>query len=280
MTTMKQSGCTKEDKYRNLLGELRSLGKAVVAFSGGLDSTFLLYAARQALDDGVLAVTMSTAYMPEAELEEAVRTAKVLHAAHRVVEVPFPEVLRANPPDRCYLCKRILFTLLAEVASDAKAGHVLDGTNLDDLGDHRPGLKAIGELGVRSPLLSAGLTKQDIRDLSRDHGLAGWNHPAGACLLTRLPHGVPVEEAELRRIDQAERYLQGLGFAAVRLRSHGDVARIEVPRERVGDVVEADRLHGIDARLKALGYRHVAVDLAGYRMGSLNDNPAETANKR
>ena len=261
---------TKDDKYRNLLDGLRSMQRAVVAFSGGLDSTFLLHAARQALGDGVLAVTISTPYMAQAEIEEAVSAAQAMQAAHRVLDVPFPELLRDNPPERCYLCKKALFTLLGQAAAAENIEHVLDGTNLDDLDDYRPGLKALGELGVKSPLLTAGLTKKDIRDLSREQSLPSWNKPAAACLLSRIPHGTRIEDLELRRIDQAEQFLKELGFAAVRLRSHGELARIEVPREQVADLIEADRRCGIDARLKTLGYRHVAVDLAGYRMGSLN----------
>lgn len=270
---MMSSAQAKDQKYQNLLRELRAMGKAVVAFSGGLDSAFLLQAARQALKDGVLAVTCVTSYMPASEIEDARRTAQAMQARHLLLEAPFPEAMRANPPDRCYRCKRSLFTRLAEVAGSEHIAHVLDGTNLDDLDDYRPGLRALGELGVKSPLLTAGLTKQDIRELSRERGLA-WDKPAGACLLSRIPHGTRIEDAELRRIDLAEDFLKGLGFAAVRLRSHGELARIEVPREQVAAVIEVDRQHGIEARLKALGYRYVAVDLAGYRMGSLNVNAA------
>lgn len=259
-----------DEKYRNLLGALRSMKKAVVAFSGGLDSTFLLHAARQAMGDGVLAITLATPYMPKAEIGEAVNTAQATGVRHLLLEIPFPEVIRTNPPDRCYLCKKTLFTLILDVAASENIANVLDGTNLDDLGDHRPGMRALSELDIKSPLLAAELTKQDIRDLSREHGLATWDKPASACLLSRIPHGTVIEEAELRRIDEAEHFLKGLGFAAVRLRSHGDLARIEVPRERVAEVVEADRKHAIVARLKGLGYQYVAVDLAGYRMGSLN----------
>jgi len=265
---------TSGEKYQDLLDSLRSMGKAVVAFSGGLDSTFLLHAARQALGGNVLAVTIVTPYMPEAEIEEAVHAAKAMQARHLLLTAAIPEAILNNPPERCYLCKRSLFTMMMETAAREGIGHVLDGTNLDDLGDYRPGLKALGELGVASPLLAAGLGKQEIRDLCREHGLSVWDKPAGACLLTRLPHGRPVEEDELRRIDRAERFLKEIGFTAVRIRSHGDVARIEVPREMVAEVVEADKRHGIDANLKALGYRHVAVDLAGYRTGSLNEKIA------
>ncbi len=270
---------TQNKKYRNLLRELHSLGRAVVAFSGGLDSTFLLHAARQALADDVLAVTLVTSYMPATEIEEAKSTARAMHIRHLLLEAPFPEAIRTNPPERCYLCKHSLFTRLTEAAAAEKIAHVLDGTNMDDLDDHRPGMKALGELGVKSPLLAKGLTKQDIRDLSREQGLLAWDKPAGACLLSRLPHGRRVEDAELRRIDRAEGFLKELGFAAVRLRSHGELARIEVPRERVAEVIEADRRHWIDAHLKALGYQFVAVDLAGYRRGSLNENTARAGKK-
>jgi len=261
---------TLEEKYQELLAGLGAMGKAVVAFSGGLDSTFLLHAARQALGDGVLAVTMATPYMPEAETGEAQETAKAMGVRHLLLPVPFPEVIRTNPPDRCYLCKKTLFTLILDAAASEDIANVLDGTNLDDLDDHRPGMKALSELGIKSPLLAAGLAKKDIRDLSRRHGLPAWDKPAAACLLSRIPHGTVIEVSELRRIDEAEHYLKQLGFAAVRLRSHGDLARIEVPRERVAEVIEADLKHGIVSRLQGLGYRYVTVDLTGYRMGSLN----------
>jgi uncharacterized protein len=271
---MQTAALTPDEKYRTLLRELRSMGKAVVAFSGGLDSTFLLHAAGKALAGDVLAVTLVTSYMVAAEIEEAKSLARAMSLRHLLLKAPFPEALRTNPPERCYLCKHSLFTRLAAVAASENIAHILDGTNVDDLDDHRPGMKALGELGVESPLLAAGLTKQEIRELSRKQGLA-WDKPAGACLLSRLPHGSRVVEAELRRIDEAEGFLRELGFGAVRLRSHGELARIEVPRERVAELVAADRLHGIDARLKALGYRYVAVELAGYSRGSLNENTAK-----
>lgn len=261
----------RELKYRNLLDALRSLGRVAVAFSGGLDSALLLHAARQALGDEVLAATVATTYMPQDELLEAEVLARTMGARHLFENVGFPEVIRDNPPDRCLLCKRVLFGKLLEMALREGVVHLLDGTNLDDLNDHRPGLAALRELGVKSPLLDGGLAKADIREISRDHGLPTWNKPAGACLLTRIPHGVRVEEAELRRIDRAERFLKVLGFAAVRVRSHGDLARIEAPRDRLAELVAADRKHGIEVELKRLGYRHVTLDLAGYRMGSLNE---------
>ncbi|MFP5259873.1 MAG: ATP-dependent sacrificial sulfur transferase LarE [Acidobacteriota bacterium] len=262
-------------KYRSLLASLADRKQAVLAFSGGVDSSFLLHAAGQALGQGLLAVTLDTPYAPRAEIEAAKAMARSLGLRHRVLPVPIPEAIGDNPPERCYLCKKTLFRLLLDLAAGEGIACVLDGTNLDDLGDYRPGRRALIELGIESPLLEAGLTKADIRALSREQGLPTWDTPAGACLLTRIPHGVRVTETELARVDAAETWLRNIGFPAVRLRSHGELARIEVPREQVAALVAADRRHGIVARLTALGYRHVAVDLAGYRMGSLNEKTAE-----
>lgn len=259
------------DRYARLLDSLRAMERVLTAFSGGVDSALLLRAAHEALPGGVLAVTFATPYTPRDEVEEALAMARELGVEHRVVELPVPDELRDNPPERCYICKRLLFGRLIDMAKAAGIGHVLDGSNLDDLSDHRPGRKAIEELGVESPLLDAGMTKRDIRGLSRELGLPTWNRPAGACLLTRLPHGTTVDETALARIDAGERYLRSLGFPAVRLRVHGDVARIEAPRESLAALLQADETHGINARLKELGYGHVALDLGGYRMGSLNE---------
>jgi len=268
-----------KERYAALLAGLHEMERVLVAFSGGVDSALLLHAAHRALGGNVLVVTFATPYSPKGEVASAVELARTLGVRHRVVELPIPEALRGNPPERCYLCKRILFGELVRMAEEEGIGHVLDGSNVDDLGDHRPGRRAVLELGVRSPLLDAGLTKQDIRDISQDQGLPTWNKPAGACLLTRLPHGAAVDEAELDRIDAGETFLKSLGFAAVRLRSHGDVARIELPPESVAACLGPELRGRIDTRLKGLGYRHVAVDLAGYRMGSLNDPAAASGAK-
>ena len=264
-----------KEKYRRLIGLLTEMESVAVAFSGGVDSTLLLHAAREALGEKVLAVTLSAPYTPRWEIGQAREFAEAAGVRHRVVDVAFPEEIRDNPEDRCYICKRILFSRIMEIARAEGIPHVLEGTNVDDLGDHRPGLKAIRELAVKSPLLEAGLAKEEIRQLSRELGLPTWGKPALACLMTRIPFGERVEEETLRRIEAAEVFLMGIGFPGVRVRNHGDVARIEVPADRVPDLVAAERTHGIVERLKAMGYRHVAVDLAGYRMGSLNDTACE-----
>ena len=265
-----------QDRYAALIEGLRVMDRALVAFSGGVDSSFLLHAAHEALGDGLLAVTLVTPYAPRAEIAGAVTLAQSLGVRHRCIELPIPEAIRDNPPERCYLCKRTLFGELVRVAAEEGITHVLDGSNVDDLDDYRPGFRAVRELGVGSPLLDAGLAKQAIRDLSREQDLPTWNKPAGACLLTRLPHGTVVSEQELERIDDGETFLKSLGFSNVRLRSHGSLARIELPSESIKSCLNPAFRGRIDAHLRSLGYAHVAVDLAGYRMGSLNE-PAQSA---
>lgn len=261
--------------YDRLLAVIRPLETGLVAFSGGVDSLLVLRAAVDALgSDAVMAVTLRAPYTPGHEVVTATRVAKDMGVRHEVLEIPLPQAIRANPPDRCYVCKRLLCGRLLDRASVEGFGHVLDGTNTDDLGDHRPGLRAIRELGIKSPLLLAELAKDDVRWLSRELGLPGWDRPAGACLLTRIPHGTVVTEAELDRIGAGEDFLRQIGFPEARLRSHGELARIEVTPDRVAALVAANATHDVDGVLKGLGYAHVTVDLAGYRMGSLNDKPS------
>ena len=254
--------------HTRLVDYLRALGPSAVAFSGGVDSSLLVALAREAYGEEALALTVAAPQMARWEIEEARQLAGSLGVRHRVVEMPLLPAIRDNPPERCYLCKRALFRELRSLAAVAGLAGLLDGTNRDDLGDHRPGLRALRELGISSPLAACGLTKADVRALSRRLGLPTWDKPAYACLLTRLPHGTPVTEEILRRIEAAERLFIELGYPGVRVRTHGDLARIEI------DPAEHPRLLGeagaIAARLQDLGYRHVTLDLLGYRTGSMN----------
>ena len=257
-----------DGKYARLIEHLRTLGPSAVAFSGGVDSSLLVALARDAYGEGTLALTVAAPQMARWEIEEARQLARSLGVRHRVVELPLLPAIRDNPPERCYLCKRALFRELRSVAALAGLVRLLDGTNRDDLGDHRPGLRALAELEISSPLAECGLTKADVRGLSRRLGLPTWDKPAYACLLTRLPHGAKVTEETLSRIEAAERLLIDLGYRGVRVRTHGDLARIEIePEQHARLLAQAGT---IAARLQGLGYRQVTLDLLGYRSGSMN----------
>ena len=219
-----------ETGFQRLLELLRGLDSVAVACSGGLDSSLLLAAARLALGDRVLALTVATPYMAFGEIAEARALTAQLGVRHRVLELPMPVEITHNPPDRCYRCKRALFAELKSVAAREGCAWLADGSNRDDLADYRPGMRALRELEVRSPLLEADLGKADIRRYARALNLPVWDKPASACLLTRLPHDTEVDLGVLRRVEAAERALRALGFGAVRVRCHDDLARIEVDR--------------------------------------------------
>ncbi|NDV26803.1 ATP-dependent sacrificial sulfur transferase LarE [Desulfovibrio sp. JC010] len=257
-------------KYKKLLGILAETDGAVIAFSGGVDSTLLLHTAKEALDHKAIAASIATPYVPRWEQGEAKKFARQLGVKHVVVEMDFPEELRMNPPLHCYTCKKILFSKLLEVAGEHGFKHVLEGTNIDDLSDYRPGIKALRELDIRSPFVEAELSKQDIRELSRRFELPTWDKPSFACLLSRMPVDVEVTDEALQQVEQAEVFLMQIGFPAVRVRHHGEVARIEVPADRIQDFVNANEIHDINNKLKEFGYKHVTLDLGGYKMGSLN----------
>jgi len=258
------------EKYGRLLGYLKSLETCVVAFSGGLDSTFLLKACTEALQDTVLAITVSLPYIPRWELSEAQTIARKLKARHRIIETSIPEEMLNNPPDRCYLCKKNMVDLIMKEAAEEGINTIVEGTTADDLDDYRPGMKALEEMQTRSPLLDCRFTKRDIRIASREIGLSSWGKPPYSCLLTRIPHGTEITRGELERIEKSERYLMDIGFQGIRVRSHGDIARIEFARndrKRLFDEALMDR---IAAELKRYGYTYVAMELGGYKMGSMN----------
>lgn len=260
------------EKYTKLLDYLKELESAVIAFSGGVDSTFLLKAAKEALGEKVAAVTVVSPYIPKWEVEEAKEIVAEFAIKHEFIEASIMDEIKFNPDNRCYLCKKSIFTRIKEFASENRYNYVLDGTNLDDTKDYRPGLVALRELEIKSPLLENKLTKQEIRELSKELGLQTWKKPPYACLLSRIPYGNEIKIEELERIEKAEKYLMSIGFEGVRVRCHSDLARIEVQREERHKLFNEELLDSISAELKKYGFKYVSLDMEGYRVGSMNQS--------
>ncbi|MEE4165526.1 MAG: ATP-dependent sacrificial sulfur transferase LarE [Desulfocapsaceae bacterium] len=261
-----------EEVYQALLGYLQGLEQAVVAFSGGVDSSLLLYAAHQALPGMVVAVTVRTPYVPHWEIEEAESFAQSHSIAHKILDLPVPASILQNPRDRCYLCKKDLFSAILREAEKRQVNTILEGSNMDDLNDYRPGLRALQELSIVSPYLGLKITKHQIRELAKNLGLESWNKPSNACLLSRLPYGTTINDSQLKRISEAEQVLRDLQLHGSRVRSHGDIARVEVPVEQFADVVSSALRIKLVEKLKACGYLYVTLDLEGYLSGSMNRN--------
>jgi pyridinium-3,5-biscarboxylic acid mononucleotide sulfurtransferase len=259
------------EKLSRLDSILSEAESAIIACSGGTDSIFLLHKASVINGLKVMAVTVSTAYMHSEEISLAETFCNKRGIKHRIIEIPFPEQLSDNPEERCYLCKKVILKAILSVASVEGFRYVFDGTNADDINDYRPGMKALRESGVRSPLLEAGLTKKEIRMVSKKDGLETWNKPANACLLTRFPHGAVITHDELRKAEAAETYLSSLGFTGSRVRVHGDLARIEFRGEQMKKAIDPETREKIVETLKLLGYRYIAIDLEGYVTGKMNN---------
>ena len=265
---------TLNDKFTRLKEDLKQMERVIVAYSGGVDSTFLLKASSIAGMKQILAVTALSETLPHEELSIARGITSALNIEHRIIttEELKNKNFSDNPPNRCYYCKKELFSKLSDIAAKENFSFILDGTNTDDTRDHRPGRRAAKEMGVHSPLLNAGLSKKEIREISRTLGLPTWNKPAAPCLSSRFPYGQKITAEGLERVNRAENFLKRLGLTDIRVRDHSGTARIEVIQEEFAILMEKNNREEIITLLKSLGYKYITLDLQGFRSGSLNEN--------
>jgi uncharacterized protein len=263
-----------ETKIKKLKEIFQSMGRVMVAFSGGVDSTLLLKVAQDTLGEkNILAVTAHSPLYPDRELAGVKKLIQTLGARHRLIESNELEIpgFSENPPNRCYYCKEKLFRELLEIAKEESIPFIVEGSTLDDDRDHRPGRMAVQELGIRSPLIEASLTKIEVRELSKELGLPTWDKPSFACLASRFPYGEEITEQGLRMVDQAEDFLFGLGFKQVRVRHYGSLARIEILNEEMSRLMDGSLREKVVSYLKGVGYRYITLDLQGFRSGSMNE---------
>lgn len=262
-----------QEKYDDLKEYVKSLESVAVAFSSGVDSTLLLKVAHDVLGKRAIAITARSCSFPERELEEAMAFVKENGIVHKIVDSQELDIegFAENPVNRCYLCKLELFSKIKDIAEKNGLKQVVEGSNLDDLSDYRPGLTAIEELDIKSPLRYAGLTKQEIRQLSKDLGLPTWEKQSFACLSSRIPYGQRITPEKLKMVDEAEQLLLDLGFRQVRVRHHNTLARIEIAEDQFPKIMEKDVREQIYRQLKKIGFTYVSLDMAGYRTGSMNE---------
>ena len=260
-------------KHQALKDYIHSLGSVAVAFSGGVDSTLLITVAHDVLGDKALAVTIASSLIPGRELHESESFCHERNIHHEIIHVDELSIpgFKANPPDRCYICKRELFTRIMNTARAHGIMNVIEGSNLDDLGDYRPGLKAIQELGIKSPLRETGFTKAEIRELSWELGLKTWDKPSFACLASRFVYGEEITAQKLRMVEQAEQLLLDSGFRQFRVRLHGELARIEILPADFTRMLDDNTRTKIHEAFRSLGFMYVTLDLLGYRTGSMNE---------
>lgn len=261
------------EKLERLKENLKKLGRCAVAFSSGVDSAFLLKTAHEVLGDKVIALTAKACIFPGRESDEAVEFCKKEKIEQVVVDFDPLAVsgFRENPADRCYHCKKALFQNFVEIAKDRGIEHILEGSNMDDDGDYRPGKKAIKELCIESPLREAGLYKNEIRELSKEMGLLTWKKPSFACLASRFPYGERIDEKKLSMVERGEQLLLDLGFSQFRVRIHGNLARLEILPDEFEKLLKGAVRERVYNELKALGFSYVSMDLEGYRTGSMNE---------
>ena len=266
-----QSGI--RDKETALAERIKAAGRLAVAISGGGDSTYLLYKAHEVLGGDCIAVTVRSQVITEEEFSRTVEFCRQIGVKHEVIDFDVFSVdeFADNPPDRCYYCKKKIFTSVKEAALKYGITEISDGSNIDDTGDYRPGMRAIAELGIISPLKDAGLSKSDIRILSKEAGLATWDHPSAACLASRFTYGEKITTEGLVRVANAEKFIRDMGFTGIRVRVHGNLARIEAAPDDIELLTYVRTRKEISEELKRLGFKYVTIDVDGYRTGSMNE---------